>query len=86
MTDLENRLLAAGALIDGVGLDAWLALRPDEDQHLRALAIAGYPETITEAHAANAEARAEAARAEREAKKLADEEATAWTEHEAQSA
>ena len=72
MTDLENRLLAAGAMIDGVEYCEWLDQRQGEDLHLRALAIAGYPAEITEAHVKNAEARAEAARAEREAAKLAE--------------
>lgn len=83
MTDLETRLLAAGAMIDGMTAEAWVAMLTarGDDLSARAHAIAGYPEEITEAHALAAEERAALAQAAREAAQIADEEAQAWAEH-----
>lgn len=77
-----DRLLDAGARIDGMDPTAWrsMLLERGEVLHARAHAIAGYPDEITEAHAIAAEARADAAEAQREADRIAAEEAAAWAE------
>lgn len=79
---ITDRLLDAGARIDGMDAAAWRQMLTErgDDLNARAHAIAGYPDEITEAHAIAAETRAEAAEVEREAARIDAEEAAAWTE------
>lgn len=78
-----DRLLDAGARIDGMDPTAWrsMLLERGEALHTRAHAIAGYPDEITETHAIAAETRADTAEAQREAERIAAEEAAAWAEY-----
>ena len=85
LSTLEQDILRAAAQVDGLTLDEWLApmLERKEDLSARARAVAGYPVELTaEDLAATAEA-AQKAETEREAKRIADEEAAAWSEREA---
>ena len=88
LSTLERSILTAAAQVDGLTIEEWLApmLERGEDLSARARAVVGYPATLTAEDLTATEEAAQKAETERESKRLADDEALAYAEYEAQKA
>ena len=86
LTAQEQAILTAAAQVDGLSLDDWLApmIAREEDLSVRARAVAGYPLAVDAQDVAAVQEAAQKAEETREAQRIAEEEAAAWAESEAQ--